>query len=134
MKLEFFAAPVVLSVLLTGCVGQSGGEIDPVKGMDLSLCSALKPDVEEANKIFWALGKPYSIEDFFNSMLKVIEDANSVASVSVDPAETWLNALASNGNELMSYFTGDDSGGPDDLVLRASRWKASFQEMSNYCK
>ena len=133
MNLKFVLAPLVISVSLTGCVGQSGGEIDPVKGMDLSLCSALKPDVEEANQIFWALGKPYSMEDFLNSMLKVIEDANSAASVSVDPAETWLNALASNGNELMSYFTGDDSGGSDDLILRASRWKASVQEMSYYC-
>lgn len=133
MKAKFVIVPAALSILLTGCVGQSGAEIDPVKGMDLSLCTTIKPDVEEANKIFWALGKPYSMQDFFDSMGKVIEEVNSAASISVDPAQTWLNAVASNGGELVRFFAGDDSGATEELILRASRWKASVQEMSRYC-
>lgn len=133
MKAKFVIVPAALSILLTGCVGQSGAEIDPIKGMDLSMCTTIKPDVEEANKIFWALGKPYSMQDFFDSMSKVTEEVNAAASVSVDPAKTWLNAVASNGGELVRFFAGDDSGATEELILRASRWKASVQEMSRYC-
>ena len=134
MKLRSLAILMLVLIPLTGCAGQAEIELDPVKGMDLSFCSALKPVIKETDEIFWALGKEYSMEDFLTSMLEVISQSNAVASVSVDPAQTWLSAVALNGSELMRFYTGDDSGGSEDLIARASRWKASVQEMSRYCR
>lgn len=124
---------ILLCSFLTGCTSSTETFIDPVTGMDKSFCLELKPDMEKADSDFWTLGKNTSMDTFLKSMLEVSQDASSIALVSVEPAESWLTEVGTNATDFIRYFSGDLSGGSEELLGIASRWKATYSELPKYC-
>jgi hypothetical protein len=101
--------------------------------MDKSFCLELKPDMETADKDFWSLGKSTSMDTLLKSMLEVSQDANTIAIVSVEPAQSWLTEVGINATDFIRYFSGDGSGGSEELLDIASRWKGTYLELPKYC-
>ena len=124
---------ILLCLFLTGCSSKTETTIDPITGMDKSFCLELKPDMEKADKDFWTLGKSTSMETFVKSMLEVSQDANTIAIVSVEPAQSWLMQVGTNATDFLRYFGGDLSGGSEELLDIASRWKGTYLELPAYC-
>ena len=89
--------------------------------------------MEKADKDFWTLGKKTSMDTFLKSMLEVSQDANTIAIVSVEPAQSWLTQVGTNATDFIRYFSGDGSGGSEELLDIASRWKGTFLELPKYC-
>lgn len=123
---------ILLLVLVTGCTSSADTSIDPVTGMAEYFCPVLKPDMDKANSDFWTAGKPTSLDTITQSMLKVIEDSNTIALVSAQPAESWLEAVAINASDLLRYLSGE-GGSTEELLQIASRWKATYLELPTYC-
>ena len=124
---------ILLCLYLTGCTSSTETSLDPITGMDKSFCLEFKPDMEKADKDFWTLGKSTSMETFVKSMLEVSQDANTIAIVSVEPAQSWLTQVGTNATDFSRYFSGDGSGGSEELLDIASRWKGTFLELPKYC-
>ena len=124
---------ILVCLFLTGCTSSIDTSIDPITGMVKSFCVELKPDMEQADSDFWTLGKETSMETFVKSMLEVSQDASSIALVSVEPAESWLTEVGTNATDFIGYFSGDLSGGSEELLGIASRWKATYSELPKYC-
>jgi hypothetical protein len=124
---------ILLCLLLTGCTSSTETSIDPITGMDKSFCLELKPDMEKADKDFWTLGNKTSMDTLLKSMLEVSQDANLIATVSVEPAQSWLTQVGTNATDFIAYFTGDLSGGSEELLDIASRWKGTYLELPKYC-
>ena len=124
---------ILVCSFLTGCSSSIDTSIDPITGMVKSFCVELKPDMELADSDFWTLGKETSMETFVKSMLEVSQDASSIALVSVEPAESWLTEVGTNATDFIRYFSGDLSGGSEELLGIASRWKATYSELPKYC-
>ena len=124
---------ILVCSFLTGCSSSIDTSIDPITGMVKSFCVELKPDMEQADSDFWTLGKETSMETFVKSMLEVSQDASSIALVSVEPAESWLTEVGTNATDFIRYFSGDLSGGSEELLGIASRWKATYSELPKYC-
>ena len=124
---------ILLCSFLTACTSSTETSLDPITGMDKSFCLELKPDMEKADKDFWTLGKSTSMETFVKSMLEVSQDANTIAIVSVDPAKSWLTAVGINATDFLRYFSGDLSGGSEELLGIASQWKTTYSELPKYC-
>jgi hypothetical protein len=124
---------ILVCLFLTGCSSSIDTSIDPVTGMVKSFCVELKPDMEKADKDFWTLGKKTSMDTFLKSMLEVSQDANTIAIVSVEPAQSWLTQVGTNATDFIRYFSGDGSGGSEELLDIASRWKGTFLELPKYC-
>ena len=124
---------ILVCSFLTGCSSSIDTSIDPITGMVKSFCVELKPDMEQADSDFWTLGKETSMETFVKSMLEVSQDASSIALVSVEPAESWLTEVGTNATDFIRYFSGDGSGGSEELLDIASRWKGTFLELPKYC-
>ena len=74
------------------------------------------------------------MDTFLKSMLEVSQDANLIATVSVEPAQSWLRQVETNATDFIWYFTGDGSGGSEELLDIASRWKGTYLELDKYCK
>ena len=124
---------ILVCSFLTGCSSSIDTSIDPITGMVKSFCVELKPDMEQADSDFWTLGKETSMETFVKSMLEVSQDASSIALVSVEPAESWLTEVGTNATDFIRYFSGDLSGGSEELLGIAPRWKATYSELPKYC-
>ena len=124
---------ILLCSFLTACTSSTESSLDPVTGMDKSFCSKLKPDMEKADKDFWTLGNKTSMDTLLKSMLEVSQDANLIATVSVEPAQSWLTQVGTNATDFIAYFTGDLSGGSEELLDIASRWKGTYLELPKYC-
>jgi hypothetical protein len=124
---------ILLCLCLTGCTSSTETSIDPITGMDKSFCLELKPDMEQADKDFWTLGNKTSMDTLLKSMLEVSQDANLIATVSVEPAQSWLTQVGTNATDFIEYFTGDLSGGSEELLDIASRWKGTYLELPKYC-
>ena len=124
---------ILLCLLLTGCTSSAETSIDPITGMDKSFCLELKPDMEKADKDFWTLGNKTSMDTLLKSMLEVSQDANLIATVSVEPAQSWLTQVGTNATDFIEYFSGDLSGGSEELLDIASRWKGTYLELPKYC-
>jgi hypothetical protein len=124
---------ILLCLLLTGCTSSTETSIDPITGMDKSFCLELKPDMEKADKDFWTLGNKTSMDTLLKSMLEVSQDANLIATVSVEPAQSWLTQVGTNATDFIEYFSGDLSGGSEELLDIASRWKGTYLELPKYC-
>ena len=124
---------ILVCLFLTGCTSSIDTSIDPITGMMKSFCVELKPDMEKADSDFWTLGKSTSMETFVKSMLEVSQDANTIAIVSVEPAKSWLTAVGTNATDFLRYFGGDLSGGSEELLDIASRWKGTYLELPKYC-
>lgn len=124
---------ILLCSFLTACTSSTETSLDPITGMDKSFCLELKPDMEKADKDFWTLGKSTSMETFVKSMLEVSQDANTIAIVSVEPAQSWLTQVGTNATDFLRYFGGDLSGGSEELLDIASRWKGTYLELPKYC-
>jgi hypothetical protein len=124
---------ILVCLFLTGCSSSIDTSIDPITGMVKSFCVELKPDMEKADKDFWTLGKKTSMDTFLKSMLEVSQDANTIAIVSVEPAQSWLTQVGTNATDFIRYFSGDGSGGSEELLDIASRWKGTFLELPKYC-
>ena len=134
MKVARKSIGVILSCsLLTGCSASTGTSIDPITGMDKSFCLELKADLEKADKDFWTLGNKTSMDTLLKSMLEVSQSANTVAIVSVEPAQSWLTQIGTNATDFIRYFSGDGSGGSEELLDIASRWKGTYLELPKYC-
>jgi hypothetical protein len=124
---------ILLCLFLTGCTSSTETSIDPITGMDKSFCLELKPDMEKADKDFWTLGNKTSMDTLLKSMLEVSQDANTIAIVSVEPAQSWLTQVGTNATDFIRYFSGDLSGGSEELLDIASRWKGTYLELPKYC-
>jgi hypothetical protein len=124
---------ILLCLFLTGCTSSTETSIDPITGMDKSFCLELKPDMEKADKDFWTLGNKTSMDTLLESMLEVSQDANLIATVSVEPAQSWLTQVGTNATDFIRYFSGDLSGGSEELLDIASRWKGTYLELPKYC-
>jgi len=124
---------ILVCFFLTGCTSSTESVIDPITGMDKSFCLELKPDMEEADSNFWTLGKNTSMDTFLKSMLEVSQDAHLIASVSVEPAQSWLIQVGTNALDFVRYFSGDLSGGSEELLGITSRWKGTYLELPKYC-
>jgi hypothetical protein len=134
MKMSQKTVGVILFCLfLTGCASSTETSIDPITGMDKSFCLEIKPDMEKADADFWSLGKNTSLDTFLKSMLEVSQNASTVALVSVEPAESWLNEVKINATDFIRYFSGDGAGGSEELLDIASRWKGTYLELPKYC-
>ena len=125
---------ILLCSFLTACTSSTESSLDPVTGMDKSFCLELKPDMEQADKDFWTLGNKTSMDTLLKSMLEVSQDANLIATVSVEPAQSWLTQVGTNATDFIQYFSGDLSGGSEELLDIASRWKGTFLELPKYCE
>ena len=124
---------ILVCLFLTGCSSSIDTSIDPITGMVKSFCVELKPDMEKADKDFWTLGNKTSMDTLLKSMLEVSQDANTIAIVSVEPAQSWLTQVGTNATDFIRYFSGDGSGGSEELLDIASRWKGTFLELPKYC-
>ena len=124
---------ILVCLFLTGCTSSLDTSIDPITGMVKSFCVELKPDMEKADKDFWTLGNKTSMDTLLKSMLEVSQDANTIAIVSVEPAQSWLTQVGTNATDFIRYFSGDGSGGSEELLDIASRWKGTFLELPKYC-
>ena len=124
---------ILVCLFLTGCTSSIDTSIDPITGMVKSFCVELKPDMEKADKDFWTLGNKTSMDTLLKSMLEVSQDANTISIVSVEPAQTWLTQVGTNATDFIRYFSGDGSGGSEELLDIASRWKGTFLELPKYC-
>ena len=134
MKVGRISLVVILVCLfLTGCTSSVDTSIDPITGMVKSFCVELKPDMEKADKDFWTLGNKTSMDTLLKSMLEVSQDANTISIVSVEPAQSWLTQVGTNATDFIRYFSGDGSGGSEELLDIASRWKGTFLELPKYC-
>jgi hypothetical protein len=131
MKRKF--ALVFSLFFLAGCSSNEEAYIDPITGIDKSFCVVFKPNMEKANKDFWTLGNKTSMDTLLNSLFEVSQEANLIASVSVEPAQSWLNQVATNALDLIRYFSGDLSGGSEELLTIASRWKGTYLDLPKYC-
>jgi hypothetical protein len=125
---------LLLSIGLAGCGGTSGSVIDPITGLDSSFCSVLKSNLEKADTSLWTLGQPTSVAELNESFFEAGNSASTISIVSEQPAKSWLDAVAVNAGDIVRYFSGDGSGGSEELMEIASRWKASFLELEKYCK
>jgi len=132
-SLQKLIALILLCSFLASCSSSRETTIDPITGMDRFFCAELKPDMEEADSNFWTLGKSTSMDTFLKSMLEVSQDANLIASVSVEPAQSWLIQVGTNALDFVKYFSGDLSGGSEELLGIASRWKGTYLELPKYC-
>jgi len=128
-----YLGAILICLFLTGCTSSTETSIDPITGMDKSFCLELKPDMEKADKDFWSLGKSTSMDTLLKSMLEVSQDANTIAIVSVEPAQSWLTEVGTNATDFIRYFSGDGSGGSEELLDIASRWKGTYLELPKYC-
>ena len=124
---------ILLSSFLTGCTSSAETSIDPITGMDKSFCLELKPNMEKADKYFWTLGNKTSMDTLLKSMLEVSQNSGLIATVSVEPAQSWLTQVGTNATDFIRYFSGDGSGGSEELMDIASRWKGTYLELSKYC-
>jgi len=132
----FFARVTCLLLIvgLTGCGSTSESVIDPITGMDSSFCSVLKSNMEKADTSLWTLGQPTSVAELNESFFEAGNSAATISIVSEQPAKSWLDAVAVNAGDIVRYFSGDGSGGSEELMEIASRWKASFLELEKYCE
>jgi hypothetical protein len=73
------------------------------------------------------------MDTLLKSMLEVSQSANTVAIVSVEPAQSWLTQIGTNATDFIEYFTGDLSGDSEELLDIASRWKGTYLELPKYC-
>jgi hypothetical protein len=124
---------ILVCLFLTGCTSSIDTSIDPITGMVKSFCVELKPDMEKADKDFWTLGNKTSMDTLLKSMLEVSQDANTISIVSVEPAQSWLTQVGTSATDFIRYFSGDGSGGSEELLEIASRWKGTFLELPKYC-
>ena len=124
---------ILVCLFVTGCSSSIDTSIDPITGMVKSFCVELKPDMEKADKDFWTLGNKTPMDTLLKSMLEVSQDANTIAIVSVEPAQSWLTQVGTNATDFIRYFSGDGSGGSEELLDIASRWKGTFLELPKYC-
>ena len=124
---------ILVCLFLTGCTSSIDTSIDPITGMVKSFCVELKPDMEKADKDFSTLGNKTSMDTLLKSMLEVSQDANTISIVSVEPAQSWLTQVGTNATDFIRYFSGDGSGGSEELLDIASRWEGTFLELPKYC-
>ena len=124
---------ILVCSFLTGCTSSIDTSTEPITGIVKSFCVELKPDMEQADSNFWTLGKSTSMETFVKSMFEVSQDANTIAIVSTEPAKSWLTAVGTNATDFLRYFSGDLSGGSEELLGIASRWNATYLELPKYC-
>lgn len=90
--------------------------------------------MEKADTSLWTLGQPTSVAELNESFFEAGNSAATISIVSEQPAKSWLDAVALNAGDIVRYFSGDGSGGSEELTEIASRWKASFLELKKYCK
>lgn len=124
---------ILICASLTACSSSTETSIDPITGMDKSFCLELKPNMEKADKDFWTLGNKTSMDTLLKSMLQVSQNAGLIATVSVEPAQSWLMQVGTNATDFIRYFSGDLSGGTEELLDIASRWKGTYLELPKYC-
>jgi len=132
-KLRSVFGIAILLIMISSCSESPKQEIDATTGMATFLCNVLESDIKAADTKFWSLGKTTSVQEFSEAMLLVIEEANAASTISFEPAKTWLENLATNGQQLMNLFYSDVNVHKDEWLSRASLWKGSVGQLSNYC-
>lgn len=122
-----------LCISTTGCSNE-GDLIDSATGMPTMFCPELKERIEEANGNLWTLGQSTTLPDFKDSLFQVIEQTQTISTVSESPAKDWLEEVSTNAVDFVKYFSGPGEDGASQLMDIASRWKGAYEQLDVYCK
>lgn len=122
---------IISSVLLSGCSDRS--EIDSKTGMAVMFCRDFSDKFAKANDAIWGLAKfRNSVDEATEAVLQVASDARTIASVSIEPASTWLGNIEDNSADFLTYFSGQ-GGSSENLVGIYGEWNQNFSKLKEYC-